>query len=134
MVNLVRWNPLKTIVAVAIVAAWTASSLVAQAVELNGTWSGTWIPKGGVRDAVTVQFQESGGKLAGKFLTPAPMDFKQATFNAKTGAVTFEATDEKSGKRYKIDGKVQGTEIRGTLTSNDVSGELHLIKWTYVPR
>src|SRR5688572_21068423 len=102
---------------------------------LNGTWSGSWIPKGGVRDAVTVELrQESAGKLVAKFLSPVPMDLNKTSFNAKTGMLLLEGVDAKSGKAYKLNAKVQGTELKGSLDAGDVSGELHLIKWTYVPR
>jgi hypothetical protein len=115
-----------------------ASIQVAAAQEdsvLNGTWSGSWVPKGGVRDSVTVELrQESGGKLVAKFLSPVPMDLNKTSFNAKTGMLLLEGVDAKSGKAYKLNAKVQGTELKGTLDMGDVSGELHLIKWTYVPR
>jgi hypothetical protein len=99
-----------------------------------GTWSGSWTPKGGVMDAVTVEIGQDSGKFVGKFRSPVAMDFSSVSFDAKTGAVKAAATDSKSGKAYKIDGKLTGTEIKGTLTAGDTSGELLLIKWTYVPR
>src|SRR5262245_59070449 len=102
---------------------------------LNGTWSGNWTPKGGIPDAITVELrQEAGLKLTGKFLTPVPMDFSKASFNATTSVVMFEATDPKSGKSYKLEGKVKGTELTGTLSANDTSGEVRLIKWTFFGR
>ena len=110
-------------------------SAAAQTADLNGTWSGSWTPKGGVRDALTVEFRKDRlGHLTGKFLTPVVMEFSKASFNAQTAMVSGEAADTKSGKHYKLDGKVRGTEIKGTLLVNDVSGEMLLIKWTYVPR
>ena len=42
--------------------------------------------------------------------------------------------DQKSGKRYRIDGKIHGSDLKGTLEINDVKGELLLIKWTYFGR
>jgi hypothetical protein len=119
----------------AILAMFVALPAAAETVELGGTWSGNWVTQGGVWNAVTVQFaQQDSGKLTGKFLTPAPMEFKKVTFDPKTGRILLDAVDEASGKNYKLDGKVQGTEIKGTLTANEMTGELLLIKWTYVPR
>jgi len=103
--------------------------------QLTGTWSGSWIPVGGVRDAITVEFKkDDNGKLTGKFLTPHPMTFNKLSFNPKTRTVAFEAMDEGSAKLFTVNAKVQGTELTGKLTANEVSGDLHLIKWTYVPR
>jgi hypothetical protein len=116
-------------------AMFVAMPAAAQSVELSGTWSGNWMPKGGVWTAVTIQLvEESAGKVAGKFLTPAAMDFKKVTFDTKTGKILVEAIDEKSGKTYKMDAKFQGTELKGTLATGETTGELLLIKWTYVPR
>lgn len=62
------------------------------------------------------------------------MEFSTASFNPKTQAVTLEATDSKSGKHYKLDAKIKGTELRGTLGVDNVQGELFLIKWTFFGR
>ena len=106
-----------------------------QTVSVSGTWSGNWTPKGGVPDAVTVEFrQDNAGKITGKFLNPAAMEFSKAAFNAKTGAMTVEATDQKANKVYKLDGKVEGTELKGTLAAGEVTGEIRLIKWTFFGR
>jgi len=103
--------------------------------DLKGTWSGNWTPKGGVPDSITVEIKlDANGKLGGKFLTPAPMDFSKVSFIAKTGMLTLEAVDAQSGKHYKVDGKVEGTEIKGTFDNNGVMGEVRLIKWTYFGR
>jgi hypothetical protein len=112
--------------------AWPA---VAETVDVGGTWSGNWVTQGGDWNAVTVQFvQQDSGKLTGKFLTPAQMDFKKITYDSKTGKIQLEATDPASGKNYKLDAKFQGTELKGSLSANEVTGEVLLIKWTYVPR
>lgn len=102
--------------------------------SLVGTWSGSWVPPGGVRDAITVEITHEEGKLSGRFLTPSALNFSKTTFNRKTHTVLLEAADAASGEHYKIEAKVQGTELTGSLTANDKRGELHLIKWTYVPR
>lgn len=86
-------------------------------------------------DAVTVEMrQQEDGKLTGRFRTPQEMTFSAATFDSKTGAVVFEATDAKSGKRYRIDARRNKFEIKGTLSVGETTGDLLLIKWTYVPR
>jgi L-fucose isomerase-like protein len=103
--------------------------------ELAGKWSGNWTPQGGIPDSMTIEFtQEGSGRLTGKFLTPVPMEFTRASFDPKTHAVVVEGMDQKSGKHYRIDGKVQGTEIKGTLGIDSAKADLLLIKWTYVPR
>lgn len=109
-------------------------SSAADIADVTGTWSGNWTPKGGVLDAVTVEIRLEGGKLAGKFRTPVSMDFSRVSFDPKTGAVSFEATDSKAGKAYKVDGKLSGTDIKGTMVSGTVTGDVLLIKWTYIPR
>jgi hypothetical protein len=102
---------------------------------INGTWSGNWTPKGGVPDAVTIELrQNSAGMITGKFLNPAPMEFSKVVFNAKTGMMTAEATDQKSGKHYKLEGKIEGTELKGTLGAGDTAGDVRLIKWTFFGR
>jgi hypothetical protein len=119
----------------ALVAVFSVVQPLEAAVEVNGKWSGGWTPQGGVRDAVTVEFsQDAAGKVTGRFITPVEMAFTAVTVNTTSGAVTLEAKDAKSGKVYKLDGKIEGTELKGTLKVGDVSGEVRLIKWTYVPR
>ena len=101
---------------------------------ITGTWSGSWVPKGGSLDSITVEFRlDAAGKLTGRFRTPVPMDFSKVSFNPATEVVVCEATDGKTGKLYKLEGKFKGTELIGTLSLNDTAGEVRLIKWTYVP-
>jgi hypothetical protein len=102
--------------------------------QLNGTWSGNWTPAGGVLDAMTIQLSYADGKVSGKFVTPAAVNFTKATFNPKTRLVSVEAVDAGTGKYYKLNGKVEGTEINGTVTVDNQAGPARLIKWTYVPR
>ncbi|HTG73057.1 MAG TPA: hypothetical protein VMB70_04775 [Terriglobia bacterium] len=103
--------------------------------DIAGTWSGNWTPKGGILDAVTIEVRVEGGKVTGKFRTPSAMDFTKATFNPATGIVAIEATDAKAaGKLYKLDGKVTGNDLKGTLVVGGTPGDLLLIKWTYIPR
>jgi hypothetical protein len=113
-----------------------ATPLVSDTMEdrLNGTWSGSWVPDG-VRDAMTIELRhDDAGKLTGRIVTPTPMDFSKATFDGKTHLLSLEAMDGKTGTLYKLNGKVQGTEIKGTVTSGNQTGQIDLIKWTYVPR
>ena len=102
--------------------------------DLVGTFSGSWTPKGGVMDAVTVEIRQEEGKLVGRFRSPMEINFTTVSFDIKTGAVKLAATDAKSGKAYKIDGTLKGFEIKGTLTAGETTGDLLLIKWTYIPR
>ena len=114
-----------------------ATSLAADTLQdrLNGTWSGSWIPEGGVRDAMTIELKhDETGKLTGRFVTPVSMNFTNATFKSKTHTLSLEAADATSGKQYKVSAKVEGTEIKGTVTVGTQNGQIDLIKWTYVPR
>jgi hypothetical protein len=103
--------------------------------QLNGTWSGEWKPKTGNIDDVTIELQQEGsnGALNGKFLSPAPMPFTHAAFDAKTHIVHLEAMQPKTGKLYKIEARLNRTELNGKLTVDNVSGDLLLIKWTFFP-
>ena len=102
--------------------------------DIAGTWSGNWTPKGGIIDAATVEIRVENGKLVGRFRTPVAMDFTRATFDPKTGAVVLEATDAKEKKTYKVEGKLSGNDIKGTMTVGTTAGDVLLIKWTYIPR
>jgi hypothetical protein len=103
--------------------------------RLNGTWSGTWIPAEGVRDAMTIELKHDDTVgLTGRFVSPVAVNFTKAAFDLKTHALVLEGTDAKSGKQYKVNAKVEGTEIKGTITAGSESGSIDLIKWTYVPQ
>ena len=125
-----------TLFSLLMVAAIVAPSLAADtSEELAGKWSGNWKLQGGIPDAMTIELtQESSGRLTGKFLTPVPIEFTRASFDGKTHSIVLEAMDQKTGKHYKIDGKVQGTELKGTLGIDDVKADVLLIKWTYFGR
>jgi len=50
-----------------------ATSLAADTIhdQLNGTWSGSWIPEGGIRDAMTIELKhDESRKLTGRFVLP----------------------------------------------------------------
>jgi hypothetical protein len=103
--------------------------------QLLGTWSGAWIPEGGIRDAMTIELKrEDSGKLTGRFITPTPLNFNKVAFNSKTRVLTLEATDTTAGKQYRLNAKVEGTEMKGNVIAGDHRGEVSLIKWTYIPR
>jgi hypothetical protein len=102
--------------------------------DIVGTFSGNWTPKGGVLEAFTVEFRLESGKLAGRFRTPAAMDFTKVSFDPKTGNVSLQATDAKAGKSYVLTGKLTGNDIKGSMTVGGVAGDVLLIKWTYIPR
>ena len=113
-----------------------ATSLAADTVEdrLIGTWSGSWLPTDGVRDAMTIELKyDNAGKLTGRFLAPAFITLTQATFNPKTRSLTLEAVDP-SGKPYKVLARVQGTQIEGMATVGEQTGAVDLIKWMFTPR
>ena len=99
-----------TLFSLLMVAAIVAPSLAADtSEELAGKWSGNWKPQGGIPDAMTIELtKESAGRLTAKLLTPVPIEFTRASFDQKTRAITLEATDQKTGKHYKIDGKIVG--------------------------
>jgi len=127
------WLPFVSISAALLVAASLAADTIHD--QLNGTSCGSWIPEGGVRDSMTIELKhDESGKLTGRFVTPASMNFTKATFNAKKRLLSLEATDATSGKQYRLNANVQGTEIKGTVTAGTEDGPIDLIKWTYVPR
>lgn len=112
-----------------------APALSANSDQLTGTWSGAWIPEGGIRDAMTIELKhDDSGKLTGRFVTPTALDFSKVVFDSKTRVLTVEAKDPASGKQYGLNAKVEGTEIKGKVVVDNHRGEVTLIKWTYVPR
>ena len=76
--------------------------------QLIGTWSGAWIPEGGIRDSMTIELKrDESGKLSGRFVTPTSMNFNKMAFNSKTRTLTVAALDEKSGKEFTLSAKVE---------------------------
>jgi hypothetical protein len=123
---------MKSIVPIFVLAAVTLAAPQGGIGELKGTWSGNWTIKGSVPEAMTVELKEDEkGAFTGRFLSPVAMDFSKASFNSKTGAVTFEATDPKSNKQYRVNATLKGTELNGTLQVDGTSAEMRLIKWTF---
>jgi len=102
--------------------------------QLAGTWSGAWVPEGGIRDAMTIELKRAeSGKLSGRFVTPYPIPFNKIVFNSKTRTLNVEAVDATSGKAYTLNARVEGNEISGSFAIDKQSGKVNLIKWTYVP-
>src|SRR5690349_14815489 len=75
--------------------------------QLNGTWSGSWIPEGAIREAMTIELrQDERGRLTGRFVTPVALEFANATFNTKTRKLLLKAQDLKTGKQYRLNGAI----------------------------
>ena len=75
-----------------------------------------------------------GRQPDGQVPHPGSDGIQQSVVQSPNGVIAFEATDEKSAKHYKLDGKVKGTELIGTLGTNDTAGDIRLIKWTFFGR
>lgn len=102
---------------------------IAQSNPLRGTWSGSWTPDGGVRDAVTVRFEVIDGKLTGEIVNPENVDFENIEFDASDLSLVAEAGD------FRIEARIEEeTRLNGTLDKGSTHGEMRLTKWTYVPR
>ena len=90
---------------------------------LTGKWSGYWIPKGGSRESVAIEFSDNSGK--GRFTAPEGMEFTKSELDTDSGSVTLEA-DSKSGKKYHIEGTIDNTELSGLMTVGDITGEVYV--------
>ena len=105
---------------------------LAQADALRGTWSGGWAPESG-HQRVTVRFFLDGDSLAGEMLSPESLEFSTIAFDGDTGSLVAEAESSELG-RFRIDAKIEDeTRLNGTLTRDDVAGNLKLTKWTFRP-
>jgi hypothetical protein len=104
---------------------FAAAPVSAKVTGLAGKWSGYWIPKGGNRELVEIEFSDSsGGK--GRFIAPEGMEFTKSNVDMDSGRVLLEATDSKSGKKYLIDGTIENTELSGLITVGDTTGEVYV--------
>jgi hypothetical protein len=109
---------------IAVAFLFAAAPVSAKVVELAGKWSGYWIPKGGSREAVEIEFSDNtGGK--GRFTAPEGMEFTKSSVEMDSGRVLLEA-DSKSGKKYLIDGTIENTELNGLMTVGDTTGEVYV--------
>jgi len=91
---------------------------------LTGKWSGYWIPDGSNRETVTIEFGD-GGSEKGRFTAPEEAELTAVQADVDSGIVTLEAAS-KSGKKYRIEGSLQNTELSGLMTVGDVNVEVYL--------
>ena len=93
--------------------------------ELAGSWSGYWTPNSGSREPVAIEFSDNSGER-GRFTAPTGADFTSAKVDKDSGMFVLEATDSKSGEKYRIEGMIENTEINGLMTLGDATGEVYL--------
>jgi hypothetical protein len=101
---------------------------------VRGTWSGDWVLASEARDRVTVEFSWDGDILTGKMLNPDQIDLSRVEFDESAGTVVAEAVDPETTTSYRIEARVEGTRLNGTMILGNRNGDLRLTKWTYVPR
>lgn len=106
----------------------------AQSDAIEGTWSGHWVPDGGVRDAVTVRFSVDGSKVTGEIVNPENIAFDSVSFDGSDLSLVAEAKGGQNGN-IRIEARIEEeTRLNGKLMYGATSGEMKLTKWTYVPR
>ncbi len=106
---------------------------LAQPDALRGTWSGSWASESGGK-AVTVRFFLDGDSLAGEMLSPESLEFSTIAFDGDTRSLVAEAESSELG-RFRIEARIEDeTRLNGTLTRDDVTGDMKLTKWTFQPR
>ncbi len=111
----------------------TPVSGYAQSNGLNGTWSGGWTTKEGY-EACTIRFDSDGDRLIGHMLSPEKVEFTSITVDRKTLRVVATAQIPEQGT-FRIDARIEdNTRLNGTLAHDDMTGALHLVKWTFRPR
>ncbi len=115
-----------------LVAGISISVLSAADDPLTGTWVGDWGPSAMDRNQVTVELKWDGKILTGT-VNPGPnaVELKNATFDAKTSAVHFEA-DATSRRgtpiHYIIDGKVEKGMMTGSWSHDNRKGDFKITK------
>jgi hypothetical protein len=99
---------------------------------LSGTWAGDWGPSEWDRNQVTVELKWDGNNLTGT-VNPGPnaVELKKATFDAKSGAIHFEA--DATGRRgnqihYVIDGKLEKGTMTGSWSHDNRKGDFKITK------
>ncbi len=118
--------------AVCLVFAASAFAQKAGSDPLSGTWTGDWGPSPEDRNQVTVEFKWDGQKLTGT-VNPGPnaVELQKATFNAKTGAIHFEA-DAKNRRgatvHYVVSGKLEKTTMTGSWSHDNRKGDFKITK------
>lgn len=99
---------------------------------LSGTWAGDWGPSASDRNQVTVDLKWDGKNLTGTVNSPPQtVTLQKATFDAKTGAVHFEADAKGRGGNtihYVIDGKVAGNTMTGSWNHDNRKGDFRITK------
>lgn len=112
----------------------TVSLAFGQSNPLRGTWSGSWIPESGVRDAVTVRFSIEDGSVVGEMVNPDSIEFDELSFNHQDLSLVAEGNSDELGQ-IRIEARIEEeTRLNGTIVLGDTQGELRLTKWTFVPR
>src|SRR5678816_21286 len=102
-----------------------ATTVSAKVDGLAGKWSGYWTPNDGDREPVAIKFLDNIGQK-GRFTAPGEADFTDAKLDPDSGMLTLEATDSKSGKKYRVEGMFDRSELNALMTVGDVKGELYL--------
>jgi hypothetical protein len=109
-----------------------ALPLLAQTDPLSGTWAGDWGPSATHRNPVTVQLKWDGKALSGT-VNPGPnaITLQNTSYDAKTGAVKFEAHAPARGggmAHFMIDGKVANNEMTGSWSHDGRKGDFKVTK------
>jgi len=102
-----------------------AAPVSAKVDGLAGKWLGHWTPNDGNRETVAIEFRDDSGEK-GRFTAPEEVDFTDTKLDPDLGMVVLDATDSKSGKKYHIEGMIEGPELTGLMTVGDVTGEVYL--------
>jgi hypothetical protein len=96
----------------------------AQGSDPNGTWVGDFGPAFYDRNTISLELHWDGTNLTGMVRPGVPggrmyrsfegFPIENAVFDAKSGAVKFEATYKPRDRRYIIEGKVNKNTLTGT--------------------
>jgi hypothetical protein len=111
-----------------------ASSALAQTDALRGTWSGSWTPESGGRERVTVRFSIDHDEIVGELVNPEELRFDEVSFDSRRLELEAEGSSESMGE-ISMEARIEEeTRLNGELTVGNKSGQIHLTKWTFVPR
>src|SRR5262245_41020841 len=91
-----------------------AAPVSAKVEGLAGKWSGHWDPNDGSRETVAIEFLDDSGQK-GRLTAPEEADFTDAKLDPDSGTFTLEV-DSKSGKKYRIEGMIEGSELNALMT------------------
>jgi hypothetical protein len=94
-----------------------------------GTWVGDFGPAFYDRNTISLELNWDGKKLTGMVKPGVPggrmyrnfegFPIENASFDPKTGIVKFEAMYQPRGRRYFIEGKLNGNTLSGTWNRPD---------------